>query len=72
MPYFPTPPQTLPLEEQLNWRQRAEKARHLSGLAEGDILQVSLTTLDLLQRYVCGDINLEQLVRLQSQRLAGR
>jgi len=71
MPYFPTPPQTLPVEEQHSWSQRMEKARQLSGLAEAGILQVSLTTLNLLQRYVRGELTLEQLVRLQSQRLAG-
>jgi hypothetical protein len=71
MPYFPPPPQNLPAEEQLNWGQRVEKARQLSGLAEAGILQVSLPTLDLLQRYVRGELTLEQLVRLQSQRLAG-
>ncbi|UOQ69719.1 hypothetical protein [Hymenobacter volaticus] len=72
MSYFPTPPQALPAEEQQSWRQRAEKARHLSGLAEAGILQVSLTTLDLLQRYVRAELTLEQLVRLQSQRLSNR
>jgi hypothetical protein len=71
MLYFPTPPQSLPAEEQLNWEQRVEKARQLSGLAEAGILQVSLSTFDLLQRYVLGELTLEQLVRLQSQRLAG-
>lgn len=72
MPYFPTPPHTLPIEDQVSWRQRVEKARQLSGLAEAGILQVSLTTLDFLQRYVSGDLTLEQLIRLQSQRLTGR
>lgn len=72
MPYFPTPPQSLPAEDQLCWWQRLEKARQLSGLTDAGILQVSLSTLDLLQRYVKGELTLDQLVRLQSQRLAGR
>ena len=72
MLYFPNPPQSLPAEEQLNWQKRVEKARQLSGLSDAGILQVSLSTLDLLQRYVRGELTLEQLVRLQSQRLTGR
>ena len=67
--YFSTPPQTLATEEQLNWWLRMEKARQLSGLAEAGILQVSLSTLELLQRYVQGELTLEEVVRLQSQRL---
>jgi hypothetical protein len=72
MPHFPTPPQTLPTEAQVSWWQRVEKARQLSGLADAGILQVSLSTLELLQRYVRGELTLEQLVQLQSQRLARR
>jgi len=71
MPYFSIPPQSLPIEDQQRWWERIEKAQQLSGLAEAGILQVSLVTLDLLQRYVRGELTLEQLVRLQSQRLAG-
>ena len=71
MPYFSPAPQNLPVIEQANWQQRVDKARQLSGLSEAGILQVSLSTLELLQRYVRGELTLEQLVRLQSQRLAG-
>ena len=72
MLYFSNPPDTLPAEDQLCWRQRVDKAHQISGLAEAGILQVSLATLALLQRYVSGELTLEQLVRLQSQRLAVR
>ena len=60
------------MEEQVSWQQRVDKARQLSGLTEAGILQVSVSTLELLQRYVQGELTLEQVVRLQSQRLTGR
>jgi hypothetical protein len=71
MLYFPTPPLTFPVEEQQNWQQRVTEAQRLAGLSEAGIVQVSQVTLDLLQRYVRGELTLEQLVRLQYQRLAG-
>jgi hypothetical protein len=72
MNYFPIPPLTLPTAEQVSWQQRVEKARQLSGLSETGIIQVSLSTLELLQRYVRGELSLEQLIQLQSQRLGNR
>jgi hypothetical protein len=72
MLHFPTPPSTLSVDEQLSWLHRVDKARQLAGLSEAGIVQVSLATLDLLERYVRGELTLEQVLRLQSQRLASR
>lgn len=72
MPFFPVPPATLPPIEQERWQQRLEEAKHLAGVREASVVQVSQTTLELLQRYVSGELTREQLVRLQSQRLSGR
>ena len=67
--YFQAPPAMLSLSEKELWLQRLKKAESLVGIADAGIPQVSLATLDLLQRYVRGELTLEQVVRLQSQRL---
>ena len=68
-PYFQSPPVTLLPEDQQQWRQRIHQAEQLVGLTEAGQLQVSGETLALFQRYVLGELTLEQLVRLQCQRL---
>lgn len=67
--YFQAPPPVLSSVEKEHWLQRLRKAEKLVGIADTGIPQVSLATLDLLQRYVRGELTLEQVVRLQSQRL---
>lgn len=67
--YFQAPPAMLSPAEKEHWLQRLRKAENLVGIADAGIPQVSLATLDLLQRYVRGELTLEQVVRLQSQRL---
>ena len=67
--YFQAPPVMLSSSEKEHWLQRLKKAESLVGIADAGIPQVSLATLDLLQRYVRGELTLDQVVRLQSQRL---
>lgn len=69
---FSDPPATLSSPEQVRWQERIVQAQQLAGLTETGIVQVSQATLDLLQRYVQGELTLEQVIRLQSQRLTGR
>jgi hypothetical protein len=71
MAVFSTAPVTLSAAEQHQWHERILQAQHLAGLTASGVVQVTEATLDLLQRYVVGELTIAQVVRLQSQRLTG-
>ena len=67
--YFPFPPPSLLPDEQQGWRFRLQRAEQIVGIADAGLPQVSGETLALLERYVLGELTLEQVVHLQCQRL---
>jgi hypothetical protein len=70
--YFPAPPISLSSPDQQGWLQRMQEAERIVGITEAGIPQVSAETLSLWQRYVLGELTLEQLLVLQCQRLRVR
>jgi hypothetical protein len=71
-PYFPAPPSSLSQAEQQGWLRRRQEAEKIVGVAETGISQVSLETLSYWQRYVQGELTLNQLLLLQCHRLRVR
>lgn len=55
--------------EQQAWIARRRQAEQIVGITEAGLPQVSAETLGLWQRYVQGELTLEQLLILQSHRL---
>lgn len=67
--YFHYPPSILSQADQQQWFLRQQEAEKIVGITEAGLPLVSGETLALLQRYVAGELTLEQVVRLQCQRL---
>ncbi|MBC6613372.1 hypothetical protein H8B15_20795 [Hymenobacter sp. BT507] len=67
--YLPVPPVSLSLSEQQSWLSRLQQAEQVVGIADAGFPQVSSETLSLWQRYVQGELTLEQLLILQCHRL---
>ncbi|GAB3309900.1 hypothetical protein [Hymenobacter tenuis] len=70
--YFPAPPASLPVSDQQGWFSRLQHAEKLVGITEAGIPQVSMETLSLMQRYVLGELTLDQVLILQCRRLQVR
>jgi hypothetical protein len=71
-PYFSSPPASLSSSEQQRWLLRLQEAERVVGITEAGVPQVSLESLSLWQRYVQGELTLEQVALLQRQRLPVR
>ena len=70
--YFSLPPDDLPAAEHEQWLARVRRAEEVVGIIDGGVPAASEETLALLDRYVRGELTLEQVTALQQRRLGGR
>lgn len=71
-PWFSIPPAHLPAETQQQWLERVQAAERIVGVVDGGVPAATEETLALLDRYVRGELTLEQVTTLQQQRLGRR
>lgn len=67
--YFPVPPATLTLPEQTAWHERLRNAEDIVGISQTGVPTATAETIALLERYVVGELTLEQIIYLQQTRL---
>lgn len=71
-PWFSIPPVHLSPEMQQQWLARVQTAERIVGVVDGGVPAATEETLALLDRYVRGELTLEQVTTLQQQRLGRR
>lgn len=69
--HFERPPSSLSLTDQQAWTERIQRAEDICGIRSAGMPLVTTATMELLQRYVVGELTLSEFVVLQSRRLQG-
>lgn len=71
-PWFSSPLAHLPADMQQQWLARVQEAERIVGVVDGGVPAATEETLALLDRYVRGELTLEEVTTLQQRRLGRR
>ncbi|RPD44544.1 hypothetical protein DNI29_20640 [Hymenobacter sediminis] len=69
--HFEAPPGSMSVPDQHAWAKRLIQAEYISGISQEGVPLVTAATMQLLQRYVMGELSLPEFLALQTQRLRG-